>query len=65
MVHETFSYGSSPCDVVSNYALPQTTLRILHNNADPALEGLRLAWLFYAVLIAWASGGPHGFGRDP
>lgn len=65
MVHNTFSYDSSPCDVVSNYALPQTISRILHNNIDLALEGLPLVWLFYAVLIAWASGGLHGFDRDP
>lgn len=65
MVYETFSYDSSPFDVVLNCALPQTTLRILRNRIDPALEGLRLAWLFYAVLVAWASGGLHGSGQDP
>lgn len=65
MVHDTFSYDSSLGDVVSNYALPQTISRILHNNIDLALEGLPLAWLFYAVLIAWVSGGLHGFDRDP
>lgn len=65
MAYETFSYGSSPFDVVSNCALPQTTWRILRNRTDPALEGLRLAWLFYAVLVAWTSGGLHGSGQGP